>query len=80
MIDLSYRPCLSDLRPITPPSRSVLAPEATSIRTSPASSFAGRLGYQADHLGAFVVPLPGTSAIAADVLPVAGRTDARLDY
>jgi endonuclease G len=80
MIDLSYRPRLNDLRPIASPNKGLLAPDATAVRTSPASSFAGRRGYQAEHLGEFVVPLPDTSTIAADVLPVDGRTDARLDY
>jgi len=80
MIDLSYRPRLNDLRPITLTNKGLLAPDATAVRTSPASSFAGRRGYQAGHLGAFVVPLPDTAAIAADVLPVAGSADARLDY
>jgi endonuclease G len=80
MIDLSYRPRLNDLRPITLTNKGLLAPDATAVRTSPASSFAGRRGYQAGYLGAFVVPLPDTAAIAADVLPVAGSADARLDY
>ena len=80
MINLSYRPRLSDLRPITLTNQRLLAPEATSVRISPASSFTGREGYHAEHLGEFVVPLPDTSTIAADVLPVDGRTDARLDY
>lgn len=80
MTDLSYRPRLKDLRPITSTNNGLLAPDATAVRTSPASSFAERQGYQAEHLGAFVVPLPGTAAIAADVLPVAGSADARLDY
>jgi len=80
VIDLSYRPRLSDLQPITSTNQSLLAPEATSVRISPASSFTGREGYHAEHLGEFVVPLPDTSTIAADVLPVDGRTDARLDY
>jgi len=80
VINLSYRPRLSDLRPITLTNQRLLAPEATSVRISPASSFTGREGYHAEHLGEFVVPLPDTSTIAADVLPVDGRTDARLDY
>lgn len=80
MIDLSYRPRLHDLRAVTWTNEGLFAPEAISVRTSPASSFTTRQGYRAEHLGAFVVPLPDTSAIAADVLPVAGNTDARLDY
>jgi endonuclease G len=80
MIDLSYRPRLNDLRPIASTTKGLLAPDATAVRTSPASSFVERRGYQADHLGAFVVPLPDTAAIAADVLPVAGSAEARLDY
>lgn len=80
MIDLAYQPRLRDLRPITSRNQGLIAPEATPVRISLASSFAGRQGYQAEHLGGFFVPLPGTSVIAADVLPVAGRTDARLDY
>ncbi len=80
MTDLSYRPRLDDLRPITSASEGLLAPDATAVRTSPASSFMERQGYRADHLGDFVVPLPDPSAIAADVLPVPGSSNARLDY
>lgn len=80
MIDLSYRPRLDDLRPIVSTDEGLLALDAAGVRTSPAPSFAERQGYRADHLGEFIVPLPDPSAIAADVLPVAGNTDARLDY
>lgn len=80
MIDLSYRPRLDDLRPIVLTGAGLLALDAASTRTSSASSFAERQGYRAEHLGEFVVPLPDTSAIAADVLPVPGKSDARLDY
>jgi endonuclease G len=80
MIDLSYRPQLDNLRPIISTNESLLALDAASIRTSPASAFTKRQGYRDEHLGEFVVPLPDTFAIAGDVLPVAGSTDARLDY
>jgi endonuclease G len=80
MIDLSYRPRLNDLRPITWGNEGLLAADATAVRTSPAASFANRQGYRAEHLGGFVVPLPDTAAIGADVLPVAGSADGRLDY
>jgi len=43
-------------------------------------SFEDRQGYRAEHLGEFVVPLPDTAEIAADVLSVAGSPDGRLDY
>jgi endonuclease G len=80
MIDLSYRPRLDDLRPIVSTDEGLLALDAAGVRTSPASSFAKRQGYRAEHLGAFIVPLPDPSAIAADVLPVPGNINARLDY
>lgn len=80
MIELTYRPCLDDLRPIASTNEGLLALDAQGARTSPTMSFKGRQGYRADHLGEFVVPLPNASTIAADVLPVAGNTDARLDY
>jgi len=80
MIDLSYRPRLDDLRPLASTNGGLLAFDATSVRTSSGSSFRGRQGYRADHLGEFIVPLPDISAIAGDVLPVPGNADARLDY
>lgn len=40
MIDLSYGPRLNDLRPITWADEGLIAPDATAVRTSPASSFA----------------------------------------
>ncbi|TVV71455.1 DNA/RNA non-specific endonuclease [Sphingomonas solaris] len=80
MIDLSYRPHLDDLRPIAATNEALIPFDAEGVRTSSATSFGNRQGYRANHLGAFVVPLPDTSAIADDVLPVPGNADARLDY
>lgn len=80
MIDLSYRPRLDDLRPLATTNEGLLALDAAGVRTSEATSFGGRQGYRADHLEAFVVPLPDTSAVADDVLFVPGNADARLDY
>ena len=81
MARLTYRPRLSDLRPLTliePPQ--ALIGDAVLARTSPSGSFANRAGYDAGHLGDFVVPLPGTAAVADDVLAVPDRDDGRLDY
>ena len=39
MINLSYRPCLDDLRPITSMNNGLHALDATAVRTSPPSSF-----------------------------------------
>lgn len=80
MIHLSYRPRLDDLRPLVPTDAALLPSDRPGLRTSPKGYFDGRQGYRADHLGAFVVPLPDTAAIADDVLPVADRRDGRLDY
>jgi endonuclease G len=74
MIGQNFRPRLADLRPLLRDAPALLA----QARTSSPASLADRTGYRADHLGAFVVPLPTPPAGVA--LPVAGRADARLDY
>jgi endonuclease G len=79
----SYRPRLRDLRPLVPaslpaPAAPTLAP--TLARTSPASDFAGRAGYDPAHLPDFAVALPSTAGVRSDVRAVPGRDDGRLDY
>lgn len=79
-----YRPRLAEMRKVVPspgaamPMAAVAAakkPKPSKVR--PAEFFAGRSGYDPDFLGDFRVGLP---TAAADIRPVAGRTDGRLDY
>ena len=79
----SYRPRLRDLRPLVP--ASLPAPDAPTLapalaRTTPASDFAGRAGYDPAHLPDFAVALPSTAGVRSDVRAVPGRDDGRLDY
>jgi len=80
MIALSYRPRLADLRPLMPSGHGLLPADGQGARTSDAGSLRGRAGYARDFLPGFDVPLPGTDAIAGDVLPVPGSESGRLDY
>lgn len=77
-----YRPRLRDLRPLASPPASppATALAAAAARTTPAGAFAGRAGYDPQHLGDFVVPPPSPAGLAADVRAVPGRSDGRLDY
>jgi len=79
----TYRPRLRDLRPLVPgavatPPAPTLAP--APARTTPASDFAGRAGYDPAHLPDFAVALPSTAGVRSDVRAVPGRDDGRLDY
>jgi endonuclease G len=80
MIDLSYRPRLTDLRALPRSNAGLLPFEPEGVRTSDAGAFRGRTGYQVDFLTGFVVSLPDTTAIAEDVLPVPESDGSRLDY
>jgi endonuclease G len=80
MIDLAYRPRLHDLAPLIAPNSSMLVPETEGVRTSSPTTFRGRSGYETDFLSGWSVPLPATTEIAADVLPVQGSEGGRLDY
>jgi len=75
----SYRPRLRDLRPLAAaPVAPTLAPALA--RTTPASDFVGRAGYDPAHLPDFAVALPSTAGVRSDVRAVPGRDDGRLDY
>ena len=80
MIDLSYRPRLTDLQPLTRSNFGLQLFEPEGVRTSEASAFHGREGYDEDFLPGFGVPLPDTMAIAGDVSPVPESDGSRLDY
>jgi endonuclease G len=80
MIDLSYRPRLTDLQPLTRSNFGLQLFEPEGVRTSEAGAFRGREGYNEDFLPGFGVPLPDTTAIAGDVLPVPESEGSRLDY
>jgi endonuclease G len=80
MIDLSYRPRLTDLQPLTRLNPSLLSFELDGVVTSDAGAFRGRVGYRDNFLTGFAVPLPDTTAIAEEVLPVPESDDSRLDY
>ncbi|MDQ0839739.1 hypothetical protein QFZ54_003591 [Sphingomonas faeni] len=80
MIDLSYRPRLIDLQPLTRSNFGLQLFEPEGVRTSEAGTFRGREGYNEDFLPGFAVPLPDARAIAGDVLPVTGSESDRLDY
>jgi endonuclease G len=80
-IDLAYRPRLRDLTPLIGSDQNLLALAIEGVRTSGPATFSGRAGYRADFLSGWSVPLPGTTGIAADVLPVQGSDGGgRLDY
>jgi endonuclease G len=80
MIDLSYRPRLTDLQLLTRSNFGLQLFEPEGVRTSEASAFHGREGYDEDFLPGFGVPLPDTTAIAGDVSPVPESDGSRLDY
>jgi endonuclease G len=80
MIDLSYRPRLRDMAPLTLSNPSLLASEVEGEITSTPTTFRGRAGYQTVFLNGWDVPLPATTKIADDVLPVPGSDGDRLDY
>ena len=80
MFQNDYRPRLADLQPLAVRPAARLMPEEAGTRVSPPAFFSSRTGYDPDHLGEFVVPLPATDSIGADVLPVPGSTGGRLDY
>jgi endonuclease G len=76
----SYRPRLSDLRPLVSAAASAPRLAPALARTTPASDFTGRTGYDPAHLPDFTVALPSTAALRSDVRAVPGRDDGRLDY
>jgi len=80
MIDLTYRPRLRDLAPLTSSNPSLLASEIENGITSSPATFHGRTGYQTNFLDEWAVPLPATTNVASDVLSVAGSEAGRLDY
>lgn len=80
MIDLSYRPRLTDLQPLTRLNFGLQPFEPEGVRTSEAGAFRRREGYDEDFLPGFGVPLPDTTAIVDDVLPVSQSDGSRLDY
>jgi hypothetical protein len=84
IIDLSYRPRLTDLRLLTRSNSGLLPFEPERIIIPDAGAFRGRAGYDEDFLTEFGVPLPGTTAIADDVLLVSQsdgtRTTRERDY
>jgi endonuclease G len=80
MIDLSYRPRLTDLQLLTRSNSGLQPFEPERVMISDAGVFRGRAGYDEDFLTEFGVPLPGTTAIADDVLLVSQSDGSRLDY
>lgn len=91
-VNLAHRPVLATLKPIDPDATRIGRSEAADLeavmlerarrpRTTPASAFAGRAGYDSAHLDAFVAPMPQpVGARARDVTPVGGDPSGRLDY
>ena len=53
---------------------------AQGAMTSSPTTFRGRAGYETVFLNGWDVPLPATTKLADDVLPVPGSDGDRLDY
>jgi endonuclease G, mitochondrial len=86
-VDLEYRPLLNTLhllgdRPVAQATGAAqLEAARRGPRVRPAEYFEGRTGFDSAFLPGFPVPLPSPTEInRADVLPIAGSPDNRLDY
>jgi endonuclease G len=91
-VDLSWRPSLSQLRPVDSAAAEARRTEGAGIddimlerarrpRITPPGEFEGRKGFNAHHLGDFEVGLPApVGARARDVTPVGDDPSGRLDY